>query len=95
MTNFDPNMRYVFYAEEFEENIIAWRPDDLELWIDAIDTTLSNMSVDDALKVLSELRLSTERKGAKKRLAKHYGTEEMRLEVLESWTRFGHYPPED
>ena len=85
MDAFNPNYRYMFYAEDFEENLVAWGPDDLELWIDAIDTTLGNMSVDDTLKVLSELKLCTDRKGAKKRLAQHYGTETMRLTVLDSW----------
>lgn len=87
---FNPNVKYMFYAEDFEEIIVApYREGDHSMSIEEYDFFVEDYAEqggeDMARMILSELRLPFDGIDPIKDLIDHYQREETRDAVFDSW----------
>ena len=87
MTTFDPNMRYLFYAETFEENVVAWEPTDPAEFNDCVEYTADNYPFGECRKVLSELGLDYAVDDPRKALVAFYQADGMAERVMADWAK--------
>lgn len=88
---YNPNHRYMFYAEHLEESLMSLTHGDKDSWEDMLTDCLDYWTDNDAQKVLSELNLDTTKEGARVRLFLHYANPSTRDAVISSWHAAGHY----
>ena len=87
MTTFDPNMRYLFYAETFEENVVAWEPSDPAEFNQYVEDTAEHYSSDACRKILSELGLDYAVDDPRKALITFYQADGMAERVMAEWAK--------
>ena len=87
MSDFDPNMRYMFYAEAFEENVMGWEPTNPADFNVYVEETAENYPFDECRKVLSELRLDYAVDDPRKALIAFYQADGMAEMVMADWAK--------
>ena len=87
MEPFNPNMRYMFYAEAFEENVVVLEPADPAEFNDGVEYTAENYTFDDCRKILSELGLDYAVDDPRKALVAHYQADGMAERVMAEWAK--------
>lgn len=85
MTEFDPNMRYMFHAESFEENVMAWGPTDPDEFNDCVEDTAVEYSFNECRKILSELGLDYAVDDPRNELIAFYQADGMAERVMTDW----------
>lgn len=85
MTTFDPNMRYMFYAETFEENVLAWEPTDPAEFNGYVEDTANFYAPSACRKILSELGLDYAVDDPRKALIAFYQADGMAERVMTAW----------
>lgn len=87
MEPFNPNMRYMFYAEAFEENVLAWEPTDPAEFNEYVRLTADNPTFDECRKILSELGLDYTVDDPRKALIAFYQADGMAERVMAEWAK--------
>ena len=87
MHPFDPNMRYMFYAETFEENVVAWEPSDPAVFNQNVEDTANLYTFDECRKILSELELDYAADDPRKALIAFYQADGMAERVMTDWAK--------
>lgn len=87
MEPFNPNMRYMFYAEFFEENVMGWEPSDPAEFNQYVEDTADLYSFGECRKILSELGLDYAADDPRKALIAFYQADGMAERVMADWAK--------
>ena len=87
VTPFNPNMRYMFHAEAFEENVMVLEPTDPDEFNDCVEDTAVIYSFNECRKILSELGLDYAVDDPCKALVTFYQADGVAERVMTAWAK--------
>ena len=87
MHPFNPNYIYMFYAADFEENVVVLEPADPAEFNDFVVDTAEVYPFDECRKILSELGLDYAVDDPRKALIAFYQADGMAERVMTEWAK--------